>query len=279
MSAGSISRDTMSHEITDFTTDVLERSNSIPVLVDFWAAWCGPCRTLGPVLERLAEKQAGRWVLAKVDTEKFPQIAAQYGVRGIPNVKLFIKGKVVNEFTGALPERAVEQWLAKAVPGPDQETLEEAARLFQAGEKESAAVLLREVLASDPSNEQARALLAASIVMANPADARSLVRDIEEHSEHYGLVDAVRTVADLLETTPDRLPDDPVRPIYAKAIAALVAQDFDGAIEAFIDVIRQNRMYEEDGSRKAVVAIFRLLGDEHDTTRNHRRAFSSALYA
>ena len=118
MSAGSISRDTMSHEITDFTTDVLERSNSIPVLVDFWAAWCGPCRTLGPVLERLAEKQAGRWVLAKVDTEKFPQIAAQYGVRGIPNVKLFIKGKVVDEFTGALPERAVEQWLAKAVPGP-----------------------------------------------------------------------------------------------------------------------------------------------------------------
>ena len=91
----------MAYDIQDFQKEVIEKSFDKPVLVDFWAEWCGPCKVLGPVLERLAEKYRDQWVLAKVNTEHFPQLAMQYNIRGIPNVKLFINGKVVDEFTGA----------------------------------------------------------------------------------------------------------------------------------------------------------------------------------
>src|SRR5512146_1797389 len=113
----------MESEVRDFNKDIIERSKTIPVLVDFWAEWCGPCRILGPVLEKLAVKYKNRFELVKVNTDKNQEIAARYGIRGIPNVKLFIDGKVADEFTGALPEPAVEQWLKKAIPGKHTEEL------------------------------------------------------------------------------------------------------------------------------------------------------------
>ena len=92
------------YDIEDFQRDVIERSRTVPVVVDFWAEWCAPCRVLGPTLERLAGKAGGAWVLAKVDTEQFPQVATSYGIRSIPDVKLFVDGQAVNEFSGAVPE-------------------------------------------------------------------------------------------------------------------------------------------------------------------------------
>ncbi|HEY6866409.1 MAG TPA: thioredoxin, partial [Candidatus Eisenbacteria bacterium] len=103
----------MSHDITDFEQDVIAKSRTVPVLVDFWAEWCGPCRVLGPVLERLADQAQGRWVLAKLDTERFTDVASRYGIMSIPNVKLFVNGEVADEFVGALPEREVRAWLER----------------------------------------------------------------------------------------------------------------------------------------------------------------------
>ena len=100
----------MNYEVQDFQKEVIERSKNIPVLVDFWAEWCGPCKMLGPILERLAEKYKDIWALAKLDTDNNQEIAMEYGIRGIPNVKLFVNGNVADEFTGALPENMVEQW-------------------------------------------------------------------------------------------------------------------------------------------------------------------------
>lgn len=270
----------MSFEISDFAADVLQRSKTIPVLVDFWAAWCGPCKVVGPVLEKLAGRAEGRWVLAKVDTDRNQTIAAQYGVRSIPSVKLFVDGKVADEFVGALPEPAVARWLEKALPGKNAKLIEEAERHFREGNEAAGKKVLEEVLVQEPENEPARTMLARYLVLSQTQRALELVAGIEEHSEHFPLVDAVRTIGLLLQKLDhaEVLPDDAVKNSYLEAIRKLSQSEFNAAVGQFIEVIRTNRYYDDDGARKACIAIFKILGDEHDVTRSKRREFSSALY-
>ncbi|MCB0288230.1 MAG: thioredoxin, partial [Calditrichaeota bacterium] len=124
----------MAYDVQNFQQEVIQKSFEKPVLVDFWAEWCGPCKILGPVLEKLAEKHNDKWVLAKVNTEVHQELAMQYGIRGIPNVKLFIDGQVTDEFTGAMPEAAIEQWLQKAIPSKFAQHVAQAADLLQRGD-------------------------------------------------------------------------------------------------------------------------------------------------
>jgi len=267
------------HEISNFEVDVLQRSYMIPVVVDFWAEWCAPCKVLGPILERLAAMNDGRWALAKVDTEQYQEVAGRYGIRAIPNVKLFVDGNVASEFTGALPERAVVQWLQKSLPSRFKKDLERARQFLVDGKGDEAVRILESVLQQDGGNEEARVLLARSIFRTNSERARNLVAGIEESSEFFPLADAVRTILDLVDKLkqPDTLADDPVKLIYLDAICDMERNNFDGALGKFIAVIRQNRMYDDDGSRKACVAIFRILGEESEITRKHRRDFGNAL--
>ena len=271
----------MKHEITDFQTDVIQRSREIPVLVDFWAEWCGPCKVLGPILERLAATSNGQWVLAKVDTDKNQEVAAEYGIRGIPNVKLFVDGKVANEFTGSLPEPAVIQWLKKALPDMFRKEIERAQQLLHDNKIPEGQSVLEKIIGEDPANEHARALLAGSLIGTDPDKAVGLVQGIEEYSEYFPMVEAVRTFCALTSKLrqPADLPDDPAKPTYLAALGELASFNYDAALKHFIDVIRTNRYYDDDGARKACVAIFRILGDNHDVTQNWRREFSNALYS
>ncbi len=271
----------MTYDVNDFSTDVIERSKTVPVLVDFWAEWCGPCRVLGPVLERLAGKSGGRWELAKVNSDIHQEIARQYGVRGIPNVKLFIDGKVADEFTGALPERAVEQWLEKALPSPHRKSLAEANELLARGDQDGARTLLEDVLAKEGENHTARALLARILLFSDPQRAIDLVAPIEEDSDQFQLAESVRTIASVSQKAqhPASLPESPVKAAYLEAAALVQARDFDQAVEKYIEIVRGNREYDDDGARRTVVAIFKLMGDEDPVTVKHRRSFSSALFA
>jgi putative thioredoxin len=270
----------MNHEITDFQKDVLERSHSTPVLVDFWADWCGPCKTLGPILERLADKSDGRWVLATVDTDAHQDVAERFVVRGIPNVKLFINGEVTDEFTGAMPEQAFVTWLERALPDKYHKDIARAQALILEDELPRARTILDSVLIHDPDNHHARVLLAETYIRSDPEKAAVLVEGIEEHSEHFPMADAVRTIGSLLRklSDPAVLHEETVKPMYLQAIRALARHDEAAALEKFIEVIRTDRSYDDDGSRKACIAIFRILGEDHPTTQQYRRSFSSALY-
>jgi putative thioredoxin len=268
------------YEVSDFEQEVIRRSHLIPVVVDFWAEWCAPCRVLGPVLERLADKNKERWILAKVDTERHQDLASQYAVRSIPTVKLFVDGKVANEFTGALPEHMVVQWLDRSLPNKLRKEVERAQGFLDAGKTFEAQAVLNKVLQQDPGNEDARVALAGTYVKASPKKAVEMVEGIEEHSKNFPLVDAIRNFAALMEKLnhPDSLAESEMKPLYLEAIRALADHEYEKALEGFIEVIRADRYYDEDGSRRACIAIFKLLGEEHATTQTYRRSFSSALY-
>jgi putative thioredoxin len=270
----------MGNNVADFEREVIELSRTRPVLVDFWAEWCGPCRVLGPVLERLAEKSGGAWELKKVDTEQLPDVAERFAVRSIPNVKLFVDGNVVNEFVGALPEPAVASWLARALPDKHQKEMDRAAELVREGKIGEAVAVLEPVVAADPANEHARALLALLTLFEDHRRSIGLVEGIHEAGPAGNLAAAVRTVDHLLTLAahPESLPDAPVKARYAEAIECMRRKELDRALELFIDVIREDRKYDDDGARKACLAIFAYLGEQHPTTRSRRREFSSALY-
>lgn len=267
----------MTHDILDFQNDVIERSYEIPVLVDFWADWCAPCKMLAPVLERLAATD-DRWLLAKLDTEAHPDVARQYGIRSIPNVKLFVDGAVVNEFAGALPESMVRQWLDKNLPSLSRKELEKAKALLAEGAGREAQSILERILANEPHNQSASVLLAQSILSTEPERARALVEHIEEDSPHYDVAQSVTLFAAVSTKDLAALPESGVRQMYIDAITAFRAGDYDAALRHFIDVLREDRYYDDDGSRKTCIAIFKLLGEEHEITRKHRRDFNSALY-
>ncbi|HEY6951695.1 MAG TPA: tetratricopeptide repeat protein [Bacteroidota bacterium] len=269
------------YEVKDFDNDVVRLSATVPVVVDFWAEWCGPCRLLTPILERLAGKYKGTWELRRLNTEQYPDVAAKYSIRSIPNVKMFFGGTVINEFVGALPEAAVERWLGSALPDKHNAELDEAELFLKQHRKEDAAKIVERVLTLVPGHERAKALLALSMVFSNPRLAAELVASIDESSPYHDNADTVRTFGALFARLNDLsvLPESPAKRDYVDAITHIAEGRFDAALKSFISVIRNDRYYDDDGSRKACVAIFRYLGEDNDVTLKHRRDFGSALYA
>lgn len=268
----------MAYDVTNFQKEVLDKSHETPVLVDFWAPWCGPCRVLGPVLEKLAGENKGAWTLAKFNTDDHPEVSMQYDIRGIPAVKLFIDGQVVNEFTGALPEHAVRQWLDEALPSEGKKRLAQAEAALDANQPDVAEPLLRAVLTDEPDNVKARLLLAGLLAFRNPDEAAALAQGADEPGL-LQIQEAIQTVARLIHRNdhPDDLPDEPGKTPYRDALDALARRDFDTAAAKLIEVLQQNRYYDDDGARKAGIALFTLLGAQHPVTQKHRRTFNMWL--
>lgn len=271
----------VNYDTDNFEKDVLERSYSMPVLVDFWAEWCGPCRVLGPVLEKLAEESNGSWALVKLNTDKHPELSARYGIRSIPNVKLFVDGKVVNGFIGALPENMVRGWLIKALPSKFYNQIKNAERLLDDGRIVEAQKILEEVVGAEENNDLAIILLARTYVFADPNKALAIIDRIGPTSEYSDIAEAMKTFGEMFLYLEDSTPlkDGAAREGYLSAIKSLRSQNFGEALESFIEVIRKDRYYDNDGSRRACVAIFRFLGEDHEVTKEYRQVFATVLYA
>jgi len=271
----------VSHDITDFQSQVLERSRQIPVLVDFWAEWCGPCRVLGPILERLYAVANGRWELAKVDTEAFPELSAQYRIASIPNVKLFLDGEVVDEFVGVKPEPAIRAWLDHAIPSPLTAQVGEARAALDGGDLERAAALLHPIVEAEPGNGEARLALAKALLHLNPGAVAAVVRPLEDDPERADPAQALLTLSGAIvsASNPGSLPDDAARERFVAAAEAVRHGDWATAVEGFIEVMRSDRDWGDGLARSAVRAAFILLGFDHPVVEQFHRAFSSAVHA
>ncbi len=271
----------MSHELRDFETQVRQRSREIPVLVDFWAPSCGPCRTLGPVLERMATQSKGRWELVRVNTEEHQNLAAAYNIASIPAVKLFVGGEVKDEFVGALPEREISRFLEKALPSPTANQLAEARRLMNDGADAVATEMLESVIAAEPANQEARVLLAQALLSNDPKRIQDLLVPVQADSEFNDKGNALRTLARLaqLPAKPSAMPPAKVRERYLAGAEAVRSGNFETALQSFIEVLERDKDYDHSGAREACKAIFTLLGLRHPLSERFFRAFSSALHS
>ena len=237
----------------DFEREVIERSKSTPVVVDFWAEWCGPCRMLGPILERAAEERDGQLVLAKLDTDANPNLARAFQIQGIPAVKAFVDGRVASEFTGAQPPAVVGRFLDALLPS-------EADALVAAGTEED----LRRALALEPSRADAGVALAQILVARGERDdALAILAEFPGSFAAEGLAARLRLEED------EELRD---------AFAALDTGDVQRGLDALIAAISQSEDGRREDLRRAVVGVLDQLGVEHPVARESRRKLASALY-
>lgn len=266
----------MGFDVQSFQEDVIEASEHGPVVVDFWAPWCGPCRVLGPIIEKLAHEQADTWTLVKVNSDAHQAEAMRFGVRGIPAVKMFYKGEVIDEFTGALPEPAIRQWLEKALPGETKDLMKHVESLMEEGASDQATPLLERILELEPTNPAAAGHLASIIALEDPDRAEQLA-DIAMTGEprFVQVAEAVRSLTQHLKM---QAPEGPGQPLYRQATGQLTSGDAESAVLTLIEVLKTDRYYADDAARKLGVAIFTLLGPFHPVSQAHRRTFDMWLY-
>ena len=255
-----------------FQDDVLERSKGVPVLVDFWAPWCGPCRYLTPVLEKLATEMAGAFVLAKVNTDENQLLASDYGISGIPNVKLFRDGRVVDEFVGALPESQVRTFLRPHCPSKGDHLLADARLKLAAGDAAGARALLERVLETEPESSGARVELARLALAAGDADGADGYLDaVTGASDDYELAQHLREGVKLARagaeigsaaSVEERLARDSedVEARYSRACLALAQGSYRAALEDLLAAVRADRKWNDEAARKAMVVVFYLVG-------------------
>jgi putative thioredoxin len=250
------------------------------VVVDFWAPWCGPCRTLGPTLERLAGEAKGTWVLAKVNVDHNQRLAQAFGIQGIPAVKAFRDGKVAEEFTGALPESQVRAWLKRVVPTPSDGLVAAAAALEQTNPAEAAA-RYRLALGEDPTNTAALFSLGRLLVAQGDPEGVEALRQVPAGSPYYSRAQSWLTLASFFEHAGEKNPSwldqlGAAKPEDSESryrLAANMAREgrYADAINQLLAIVEHDRAYGDDAARKTLLALFEALGDDPLVASGRRR--------
>jgi putative thioredoxin len=271
-----------------FAREVIEASHERPVVVDFWAPWCGPCRTLGPLLDRLAEEHAGAFGLVKINIDESPRTASSFGIRSIPFVIAFRDGEPVLEFVGAQPESAVRQFLSRVLPDAIDERAAEGDRLVASGDVAGAEASYRSALGERPGHGRAGLGLARLLAgRGDTAAALEVLERLQPRGKESQEVERLRAelrvggsgggdLAGLRQQLADHPNDLATRIALGRALAS--AHQYEDAFATFLEVVRREPEFDDAAARKAMLDLFTLLGREDPLVDRFQRELAQALY-
>ena len=284
----------------DFAADVLDASQEAPIIVDFWAPWCGPCKQLTPVIEKAVTEAGGKVRLVKLNIDEAPQIAQQMRIQSIPAVYAFFQGKPIDGFMGALPESQVKEFIdrmvqmanAAAGPSPIDEAIEQAKASLESGDANAASAIYGQVLQQDPGNVKAMVGMGRCYLATGQVDsAQNALDSIPEDQRNNAEVTALRTALELtaqaetssgeaaeLQAKVDSDPNDH-QTRFDLALAYYAQGDNAQAIDELVIILRKNRSWNEEAAKEQLVKIFEALGDTHPDTVEGRQKMASVLFA
>lgn len=284
-------------DVTDktFIRDVIEASRQVPVLVDFWAPWCGPCKQLGPALEKAVRAARGKVKLAKVNVDVERAYAGQLGIQSIPAVYAFRNGQPVDGFVGALPDSQVQAFIQRLIgdtgPSDIDQAIEVARGALDEGDTETATEIFQAILQEEPTHPAALAGLARCHIAKGEIDkAKQALARVPSNAQSHPDVESARAAMMLAEQTAgvgdaqtlraavERDPDDP-QARYDLALALLGSGDREGAVEQLLELVRRDREWNEQAARKQLVKLFEAFGPTDPLTVATRRRLSSLLFS
>ncbi len=266
---------------TDFEYEVLAFSQNTPVVVDFWAPWCQPCKQIGPLLETLARAGAGNFRLAKVNVDENPNLALRYGVRSIPTVKAFSQGQVVAEFVGLQPEARIVEFINRLSPPSEAAlALEKAASLLGEQNWKSAEQLFRKLEEHDPGNTAVQLGLAKSLLATGHAGEAAFILRAFPASKEYASAEKLLPLAnDLVKLGRNELPaETDLDTAFSNAVRLAGRGNLEAAMDGFLDILRQDKRYRGDAARRLLLSILELYTPDDPTARQYRSEMATVLF-
>ncbi|MFM8323219.1 MAG: tetratricopeptide repeat protein [Chloroflexota bacterium] len=267
---------------SDFEYEVLAYSQQAPVVVDFWAEWCGPCKTLGPLLERLAHEGQGAFRLAKVNVDQNQNLAIRYGVTSIPAVKAFRNGAIAAEFTGLRPEPRVREFILALAPTPVDLALEKGSSLLDLRKPQEAELTFRKALEGMPGRPEALLGLSRSLVLQGQGrEALELLARFpasKEYAAAQNLLPLARYLDQLERDQALGAGEDPLDPAFHNAMRLVRRGNLEAAMDGLLDILRENKRYRDGLARQAMLGLLEALGNNNPLTRQYRSELAMLLF-
>ena len=265
---------------SDFEYEVLQYSTRVPVVVDFWASWCVPCRVLGPKLEALALQGEGSFRLAKVNVDENARLAKQLKIRNIPAVKAFVDGRMVAEFSGVLGDDGLRDFVRRLAPAPEDLLFNKGKNLMTLGEYSEAEEAFREFLGSRPDHPGALLGLVRSLLFQGEGNEAEVLLKKFPASPEYSTAKSLLPVAHAFQQVKKEadLINNPLEAAFTNAIRLAKRGNILAAMDGFLDILRKDRQFRDGEVKDVFVGLLALIGDEHPEARDYRKDLSTVLF-